>query len=324
MTRRLVFIGFDDITSLDLIGPLEAFAAANQYAGRRAYETLLVSRTGSAFRGENGVRLCADAAFAAAPACDTLLIPGGCGLRDPRIGGPVAAFVKQRAGDTRRIASICTGIFALAETGLMNGRRATTHWRYAEMIAARHPLIRLEPDAIHIRDGKFFTSAGITAGIDLALSLIADDLGEKTSLAVARELVVYFKRPGGQSQFSEPLQFQSRAGDGFSDLAAWILRNLKGEMPVALLAARMNLGERHFSRRFQAVFGAPPARHIEKLRLDEARRRLASPRQTVESIAASIGYASADAFRRAFERRFGIAPSAYRKTLGGKSTRRDN
>lgn len=323
MTRRIAFVGYDDITSLDLIGPLEAFAVANQSAGQRAYDLLVVSRTGGIFRGENGVRFCADASFASAPAFDTLIVPGGAGLREPAIGGPVAAFVKGRASTTRRVASVCTGLFALAEAGLMNGRRATTHWHYADLIAKRFPDIRLEPDALYVRDGKYFTSAGITAGIDLTLSLIADDLGEKISLAVARELVVYLKRPGGQSQFSEPLQFQSRARDRFSDLAAWIIRNLKGDLSVETLAARANLGVRHFSRSFTCAFGVPPARYIERLRLDEARRRLAEPRHSIEAISAGVGFTSADAFRRAFERHFGIGPSAYRKTISPKRLRGD-
>lgn len=322
MTRRLGFIGYDKITSLDLVGPLEAFAAANFHAGRRVYESMVVSRTGKVFRGENGLRICADMAFAAAPAFDTLLVPGGSGLREPSIGGPVAAFVEARAPSTRRVTSVCTGLLALAEAGLMNGRRATTHWRYADLVARRFPDIHLEPDALYVRDGKFFTSAGITAGIDLALALIADDLGEAISLAVARELVVYLKRPGGQSQFSEPLQFQSRAGDRFSALAAWIIRNLNNDLSVESLAARMNLGARHFSRSFASAFGAPPARYIERLRLDEARRRLARFGQSIEVISASVGYASPDAFRRAFERRFGIGPSAYRKTVKPQNSKR--
>jgi transcriptional regulator GlxA family with amidase domain len=180
-------------------------------------------------------------------------------------------------------------------------------------MAKRFPGLTLEPDAIYLRDGKFFTSAGVTAGIDLTLALIADDLGEAIAMAVARELVVYFKRPGNQAQFSEPLQFQSRASDGMSDLAAWMLRNLRRELSVPVLAARTKLGPRHFSRRFRAVFGLPPAAYVERLRLDEARRRLGSRRSPVDDIARSVGYASADSFRRAFERHFGVTPSAYRK-----------
>lgn len=204
-------------------------------------------------------------------------------------------------------------IYALGETGLLDGRRATTHWRFAKDVARRFPKIALEPDAIFLRDGNFYTSAGITAGIDLALSLVEEDLGETVALAVARELVVYLKRSGGQMQFSEPLQFQTRATDRFADLAAWMIRNLKKDLSIEALAERVHLGPRQFTRRFKTAFDMSPADYVEMLQLDEARRRLPSASQTVESVAASIGYGSADAFRRAFERRFGIAPSLYRK-----------
>ncbi|MEO6080872.1 MAG: GlxA family transcriptional regulator [Steroidobacteraceae bacterium] len=313
MTRRLGFIGYDNVTALDLIGPLEAFATANQCSGSTAYEMRVVSASGKPFRSEAGIRLGAHSSFADSPAFDTLLVPGGSGLRDPAIGQPVTSFLKQRAAGTRRIVSVCTGLFALADAGLMDGRRATTHWRFADSFAKRFPRVRLDTDLIHLRDGKFYTSAGVTAGIDLSLALIAEDLGEKVSLAVARELVVYLKRAGGQGQFSEPLQFQSRAGSGFAELAAWMLRNLRNDLSVATLATRMNFGARHFSRRFVASFGMPPAEYVARLRLDEARIRLVSRRHTIEGIAASLGYASADVFRRAFERRFGISPHAFRK-----------
>jgi transcriptional regulator GlxA family with amidase domain len=229
----------------------------------------------------------------------------------------VADFLRRRAEGTRRIASVCTGLYALAEAGLMAGRRATTHWQFAPLMAQRFPDLRLNADALYLRDGKFFTSAGVTAGIDLTLALIADDLGEAVAMAVARALVVYLKRPGNQAQFSEPLRFQSRANDGMSDLAAWMLRNLRQDLSVPLLAEQARLGVRHFSRRFHAEFGMAPAAYVERLRLDEARRRLAFRRHTVETIAEAVGYASADAFRRAFERRFGIGPAAYRKSFSG-------
>lgn len=315
MVRRIGFIGFENVTALDLIEPLEVFATANQCLGRRAYETMIVSADGAAFCSEAGVVLAADSSFAAAPAFDTILVPGGAGLRQAAIGRPVVGFLRQRAPATRRIASVCTGLFALAEAGLMQGRRATTHWNFVAMMVERFPDMRLEADAIYLRDGKFYTSAGVTAGLDLSLALIVEDLGEKLALAVAREMVMYLKRPGGQAQFSEPLQFQTCAGDGFSDLAAWMLQHLRDDLSVAALAAQMNLGVRHFSRRFGAAFGMAPAAYVERLRLDEARRRLPSHRQTVESIAVAVGYASPDAFRRAFERRFGVGPVAYRKNF---------
>jgi transcriptional regulator GlxA family with amidase domain len=162
-----------------------------------------------------------------------------------------------------------------------------------------------------VRDGKFYSSAGVTAGIDLALALVAEDEGEKVALRVARELVVYFKRSGGQEQFSEPLQFQTRAGKSFSDLPGWILKNLAGDLSVPVMADHAGLGSRHFSRQFKAMFGLAPAAYVERLRLDEARRRLLLQRQSMERVAKSVGYASTDAFRRAFERKFGVSPSHY-------------
>lgn len=315
MTKRIGFIGFDSITMLDLIAPLEAFGAANNFVeGRiRPYELTIVSAGGKPFCSELGVVMSASAGFKDAPPFDTILVPGGAGLRDAKISEPVVSFLKERARTTRRVASVCTGLEALAQAGLMNGRRATTHWRFSDAIAKRFPRLLVDANDIYRRDGKFFTSAGITAGIDLSLALISDDLGEKVAMAVARELVVYLKRPGGQAQYSEPLQFQTHSSEGFSDLAAWMLRNLQKELTVEVLAAQVNLGARHFSRRFKTVFGLPPAEYVERLRLDEARRRLQLRSKSVNAIGLSVGYASADSFRRAFERRFGVSPGVYKK-----------
>jgi transcriptional regulator GlxA family with amidase domain len=316
MTKRIAFVGYDNVTTLDLFGPLEVFATANDVLGSKLYQLSIICASGKVFQGESGVRVAADRAFRDAPAFDTILVPGGAGLRDPRIGDPVVAFLRARARSTRRIVSVCTGLEALAQAGFMNGRRATTHWRFAAAIARKFPQIKLDIDAIYIRDGKFYTSAGITAGIDLALALVAEDHGETVALKVARELVVYLKRAGGQGQFSEPLQFQTRAGGGFADLAGWMLRNLGKDLSAPALAARVHLGVRHFSRRFKASFGLTPAAYVERLRLDEARKRLTMKRHNIKSVAASVGYTSPDAFGRAFERRFGIRPSHYEKQFG--------
>lgn len=310
-------VGFDQITSLDLTGPMEAFASASGAlaSGETPYKLFIVTADGRDFVSEAGLVMRAHTSFAKAPPFDTIIVPGGAGLREPKTVAPVAQWLRTRAARTRRMVSVCTGIYAFGEAGLLDGKRATTHWRFCADVARRFPNAILEPDALFIQDGAYYSSAGVTAGIDLTLSLIEDDFGERLALAAARDLVVYLKRPGGQMQFSEPLQFQMRAVDRFADLAAWLVRNLRKDLSVDVLASRAGLGVRHFSRRFKSTFGVSPADYVERLRLDEARRRLPSAHQTVESVAASVGYASADAFRRAFERRFGVAPSHYRKSF---------
>jgi transcriptional regulator GlxA family with amidase domain len=319
-TRRIGFIGYDQITALDLVGPMEAFDSANAHceSGVRAYSFVVLSHNGKPFVSEAGLKIAADASFEDAPALDTILIPGGSGLRLTDCVGPIAKWLKVRGPRVRRLASVCTGIYALGEAGLVHGRRATTHWRHAADFARRYPSVRLEPDAIYIRDGHIYTSAGVTAGIDLALAFIEADLGGRVALAAARDLVVYLKRTGGQMQYSEPLQFQARATDRFADLAAWLVSNLKKDLSVEVMAERVGLGARHFSRKFKTVFGSAPADYVEVLRLDESRKRLGAPNQTVDSVAASVGYASADAYRRAFERRFGVAPSLYKKKFAAQ------
>ncbi len=314
-TRRIGFVGYDQITALDLVGPLEAFDSANGHCerGAPAYSFVVLSHKGKPFVSEAGLRISADASLEDAPPLDTIIVPGGKGLRLTDSVLPIAKWLRTRSTRVRRLASVCTGIYALGEAGLLNGCRATTHWRYAADVARRFPSIRLEPDAIYIRDGHIYTSAGVTAGIDLALAFIEADLGGRIALAAARELVVYLKRTGGQMQYSEPLQFQARATDRFADLAAWLVSNLKKDISVEAMAQRVGLGPRHFSRKFKSVFGTAPADYVEALRLDESRKRLGAPNQTIDSVAASVGYASADAYRRAFERRFGVAPSLYKK-----------
>src|SRR5262249_40836243 len=225
----------------------------------------------------------------------------------------VSAWVKNRASSIRRIASVCTGTYGLAATGLLDGRTVTTHWRNARDFAARFPKVKVNPSALHLKDGNFYTSAGLTAGIDLSLALIEEDFGSRVALAVARELVVYLKRPGGQEQYSEPLKFQTSSTDAFAELVGWITGHLHHDLSVEALAAKACLSPRQFSRRFKSGFGATPAAFVEKLRLDEARQRLTMPNQNIESVAVSVGCKSAEVFRRAFGRRDGSTPSSYRR-----------
>jgi transcriptional regulator GlxA family with amidase domain len=315
--KRIGFIGFDGVVALDLIGPLEAFDSVKIYEGkgqsRRGYDVVIIGLTRRPFVAESGVVFQPQKTVQNAPLLDTLIIPGGKGLQKPHIAKMVSAFIKRRASRTRRIVSICTGIYGLAATGLLAGRKVTTHWRFAADVARRFPDLRISDNAIFIQDGPFYTSAGVTAGIDLSLSLIEEDYGSRAALAVARELVVYLKRSGGQEQYSEPLQFQTQSVSRLSELTTWILSHLREDLSVETLAARACLCPRHFSRRFKIEFGSTPADCVERLRLDEARRRLSAGDNSVENVGTSVGFKSADAFRRAFERRLGINPSEYRR-----------
>jgi transcriptional regulator GlxA family with amidase domain len=323
--RKIGILGYDDIQALDLVGPAEAFAAAHFDGGdngssESAYEIVIIGLTGKRFVSETGLSMQADTTPEKAPRLDTLIIPGGRSMRTPATGGKTAAFVSEHAANIRRIASVCTGIYGLAPTGLLDGRRVTTHWRFATEVAARFPKLRVDADALYIKDGRFYTSAGITAGIDLSLALIEEDHGPTEALAVARELVVYLKRPGGQRQFSEPLQFQLQSADRFADLTAWMADHLSADLSVEVMAAKTFLCARQFSRVFKQAYGTSPAAFVEELRMGEASRRLSSRRIDVESVARSVGYHSVDVFRRAFERRFGVSPGNYRSRFTtGKS-----
>jgi transcriptional regulator GlxA family with amidase domain len=314
--RYIGLLGFDNVTALDLVGPADVFATAADLdpaaPGGRPYKIVVIGVTGRTFTSDAGLVFKAGRTLRDAPALDTLIIPGGEGLRHPGTNARVSSWVKARAHRIRRIVTVCTGIYGLAPTGLLDGRRVTTHWRYAADVARKFSRLRVEPDAIFVKDGAFYTAAGVTSGIDLSLALVQEDLGPQAALAVARMLVVYMKRPGGQEQFSEPLRFQTKSSDRFSELAAWMAGHLGGDLSVEALARRACVCARHFSRRFKREFGSAPAAFVEGLRLNEARRLLSSDSVSIESVADSVGFGSADSFRRAFERRFGITPTGYR------------
>jgi transcriptional regulator GlxA family with amidase domain len=314
--RRVGFVGFDGVNALDLVGPLEVFASALGEDGVGAYETVVIGATDRAFVADSGVTFKPSETFATAPPLDTLVVPGGSGLRRPATNERVAAWVRSRAGRTRRVASVCTGVYGLAATGLLDGRRVATHWRFADPLQRAFPRLRVDADALFVKDGRFYTSAGITAGLDLALALVEEDWGPARALAVARELVMYVKRPGGQEQYSEPLRFQTESGDRLADVAAWMGGHLAHDLSVPALARRAHLCPRHFARVFKQEFSRTPAAFALDLRLAEARRRLAARAVAVGAVAASVGFRSDDAFRRAFLRRFGVTPGAYRARFG--------
>lgn len=318
--RRIGILGFDNVQALDLIGPADVFGSDALGGSEPPYEVAIIGVGRKRFTASNGVQLSAHHLIPTAIALDTLIVPGGSGLRSGDLAGRVADWVASRAANVRRIASVCTGIYALAPTGLLDGRDVATHWAYVDDVQRRFPKLRVDRDALFHKDERFYTSAGITAGIDLALAMVEEDLGPEVALSVAREMVVYLKRSGGQNQYSEPLRFQVEATDRFADIAAWIPSHLRSDLSVESLAARACLSVRQFSRAFKERFGMTPAAFVEEARLTEACRRLAARRSSIEAVARSVGYSSDDAFRRAFERRFGVSPRHYRSRFGLVST----
>jgi transcriptional regulator GlxA family with amidase domain len=305
------------------VGPIDAFTSAlcEGEGGilERCYEVFIIGLSDRPFISESGILFRPHTTIHKAGELDTLIVPGGKGLRIPRTQARVGDWVKAQAHNIRRIATVCTGVYGLAPTGLLDGRRVTTHWRFARDFACQFPRLHVDANALFIKDGPFYTGAGVTAGIDLSLALIEEDFGPSVALAVARDLVVYLKRSGGQEQYSEPLRFQTRSADRFGDLAAWMQGNLHTDLSVEALAKRACLCPRHFSRRFKDAFGATPATFVEDLRLGEARHRLDLADQSVEAVARSVGFHSSDAFRRAFERRFGVNPTVYRKSFRSRT-----
>jgi transcriptional regulator GlxA family with amidase domain len=316
---RIGFIGYDQANALDLAGPAEAFASAFRDNGKgkleRCYEIVVIGLTRRAFAAESGLIFQPATTLEAAPKLDTVIIPGGSGLRAPEVNRKVVAWLRQRAKMTRRVASVCTGIYGLAPTGLLDGRRVTTHWRFAADVARRFPALKMNPNALFVKEGQFYTSAGVTAGIDLALAMIEEDFGAKVALAAAREMVVYLKRAGGQEQYSEPLQFQTQSSDRFAELVTWMTNHPTAAMSVEILARRASLSPRQFFRRFKEHFGTSPAMFVEMLRLNEARRRLSAGELSIDTVAESVGFKGRDSFRRAFTRRFRVTPSKFRRNF---------
>lgn len=320
-TMRVGFLGFDGINALDLTGPAEVFVNAadlerEEHPGRNIYELLVIGLAPGPFRAESGFVFQPHCGIEDAPPLDTLIIPGGKGLREPATNAAAARWIAAQAATARRVVTVCTGIFGLAPTGLLDGRRVTTHWRWAPRLAQQFPALRVDSSQLFIKDGKYYTGGGITAGIDLALALVEEDRGMRTALYAAREMVMYLKRPGGQEQFSEPLRAQTRSADRLADVVAWIDGHLDSDLSVEALAARVNLSPRHFSRRFKLALGCTPAEYVEQARMSGARQQLAIPGRTIEGVATSMGFSGADVFRRAFERRFGIGPNQYRERFG--------
>jgi len=310
MTHRLGLLIFPDFQILDAAGPIAAFEIAGRYGGG-AYAIEVLAMGAGEVRSSSGVGMAARAADAAAP-FDTLMIAGGDGTRPTSNDAATLAFVRAAAANAGRVASVCSGAFVLAAAGLLEGRRATTHWSRTTDFVRRFPTVQLEPDRIFVRDGQVWTSAGITAGIDLSLAMIADDLGEEIARCTAQQLVVYRRRPGGQSQFSALLELE-QPDARFGGLLGWARERLSEPLGVERLADRAAMSPRHFARAFAAETGVTPAKAIERLRVEAARERIEAGPDPIDRVAAMVGFGDAERMRRAFLRAFGQPPQALRR-----------
>ncbi|WP_306335812.1 GlxA family transcriptional regulator [Streptomyces sp. KL118A] len=314
MAQRIVLVVlFDDVQSLDVTGPVEVFTGAGLCTAdpRSGYLVRTASLDGGPVRTSSGLTLVPDFALADAPEPHTLLVPGGQGTRgqDPELTG----WLRENGPRAERLVSVCTGAIRLAEAGLLEGRRATTHWAYCDRLARDHPGIEVDPDPIYVRDGHVATSAGVTAGIDLALALVEEDLGREVALTVARHLVVFLRRPGNQAQFSVQLAAQTARREPLREVQQWITEHPADDLSVDALAARARLSPRHFARAFQADTGLTPGKYVERVRVEHARRLLEDTSDGVEEISRACGYGTPEAMRRAFVKLLGAAPAEYRR-----------
>ncbi|MEV3853628.1 GlxA family transcriptional regulator [Streptomyces sp. NPDC050095] len=310
--RTVLVLLFDDVQSLDVTGPVEVFAGAGHVVRPGAgYRIRTASLDGAPVRTSSGLTLTPDHALADAPAPHTVLVPGGQGTRrpDPRL----IDWLRENAPRAQRLVSVCTGAILLARAGLLDGRRATTHWAYCDKLARDHPAIDVDPDPIYVRDGNVATSAGVTAGIDLALALVEEDHGRDTALTVARHLVVFLRRPGNQAQFSAQLSAQTARREPLREVQQWITEHPDDDLSVESLAVRARLSPRHFARAFQTETGQTPGKYVERVRVEHARRLLEDTHDGVEEISRASGYGTPEAMRRAFLKTLGTSPAEYRR-----------
>lgn len=321
MKKTVEFVIYPDALGLDINGPLDVFTLASQLLAKankeqQGYEPLFSAKEPGAVRLCSGLSVVADNQLGQGKPPDILLVPGGTGAELAAEDAELAALIRERARRAGQVVSVCNGAMILAACGLLDGKRATTHWLCTDDLDCKHSLVKVEPDAIYVRDGKIATSAGVTAGIDLALALVEEEHGAALALEVARVLVLYFRRAGGQSQFSAPLESRRRAGRRFGKLHDWMLDNLKKSLTVDSMAQQANMSPRNFARVFSGQTGMTPASYVETLRLDRAREVLESGADSMDQVAEASGFGSEDRMRRAFRRRFGVSPAEYRSHFG--------
>jgi transcriptional regulator GlxA family with amidase domain len=315
---RVAIAAYEGVSLLDLSGPLEALRLASthpNHLGRKVeYDCHVVSIPGGLVLTADGLGLTTQPVNTLdRTSIDTLIVPGACNVDDVFRDRALIKWLRRRAPRCRRVCSVCIGTFLLAEAGLLRGRRAVTHWMHCGLLAARHPEIKVEADAIYVRDGAIWTSAGVTTGIDLALALIEQDCGRAVAMHVARVLVVYLRRVGGQSQYSAVLASQiESASEAFADLERWISENLTSDLSVERLAEHVGMSPRNFARRYAAERKRTPARAVESIRVDAARRALEETTDRIDEIARRCGFSNEEQLRGAFARHVGIPPRSYR------------
>ena len=316
-SRRIVdVLAYPAVQLLDVTGPLQVFATANDLAAKAGatalpYQPRVVGQGTPEIVTSSGVRLLAEALPHPGAISHTLIVAGGDGVADAAADAALVDWIRDRAHSAERVASVCTGAFLLAAAGLLDGRRATTHWSVCADLARQFPAVLVEPDPIFVHDGPVWTSAGVTAGIDLALALVEEDLGRPAALDVARYLVMFLKRPGGQAQFSATLALQA-GEDRFAPLHGWMAEHLEHDLSLAILARQAGMSERSFSRHYADATGSTPARAVEALRVEAARRLLSDSHAPVKRVAARCGFGSEETMRRAFLKTLAVTPQDYR------------
>jgi len=313
--RTIVMMALPGVQLLDVSGPLDVFAEANAQANHDAYRLVVVADEPGPLRSSSGVRIMPDRSIGMDfdDPIDTLLVAGCPHAEETPMDGAVIDWLRLQAPLARRYGSVCSGAFFLASAGLLDGRRVTTHWAVGEKLAERFPNVTVDADAIHVSDGPVRTAAGVTAGLDLALSLVEEDLGREIAMRVASQLVMFFKRPGGQMQFSRKGEAAPAGRAALQELQRWVAANPALNHSVANLAKRMDLSPRHFARLFRSEVGITPATWVEEARVGAARRLLEHGSEAPKQVAAHCGFADADTLRRAFARHVGVTPAEYRK-----------
>ena len=315
--RHVAIVAFPGLQSLDAVGPFEVFAGATGLAerdGRTPYRISLVASSPSgAVTSESGIGLATSPLPPVDEPIDTLVLPGGNGVHEARHDRALMDWIRAVAPRCRRVATVCTGTFLAADAGLLTGRTVTTHWARAARLQSEFPDLQVDPDPIYVRDGHVWTSAGVTAGIDLSLALVEDDLGHEIAQTVARWLVMFLHRPGGQTQFAAPVWVPRAERTTVRAVQSLVEAAPGGDHTVARMAAAAAMSVRHFGRVFTAEVGESPARYVERVRVEAARRELETTADTLEVIAARCGFGTAETLRRSFHRRLGVPPDAYRR-----------